>query len=449
MSAQAETAPAAPARTQSRGRGAAVWIVLVVAGLLLLLSSFAVWINRVALNTSVFADTSSSLLDDPAIRSAVANRAVDELFANVDVEAEVKGQLPSGYKGLSGPATAGLRQASYQIVDRALQQPRFQNLFKITLAETHRTLVQVLEGGGERVSTQNGQVVLDLHTIIQEAADRIGIGQQVANRLPADAGRIVILRSNELGTAQNVFQLLKTLAWVLPLLTLIVFGLAVWLARDRRRAVRGIGATLAVVGLVGLVAANVTRNYVVNSLVARHDDRQAANNAWNILTELMRGSFRLMVVVGILFLIAAWLAGPGRRALATRRWLAPALENRVWAYVVLALLVLLLLIRAEVADFARLLVVVLLAALGATWIELTRRQALAEFPDAGESTLIADTRARMTSWWESRRAPSEARTAVAPTDMTARLASLAELHARGDLTDEEYASAKARVLGGE
>jgi hypothetical protein len=445
MSVGPETSPAAPARKQSRGRGAAVWVVLVVAGLVLLLSSFAVWINRVALNTNQFADTSSSLLDDPAIRAAVANRAVDELFANVDVQAEVEGQLPSGYKGLSGPATAGLRQASYQIVDRALQQPRFQTLFKATVEETHRTLVQVLEGGGERVTTTNGEVVLDLRTIIQEAADRIGIGQQVANRLPEDAGRIVILRSDELGTAQNAFELLKTLAWLLPLLTLAAFGLAVWLARDRRRAVRGVGVTLAVVGLVGLLAAKLTRNYVVGALVASHDDRKAADNAWNILTDLMRGSFRLMIVVGILFLVAAWLAGPGRRAITTRSVLAPVLENRVWAYLALALVVLLMLFTAEVTDFTRLLVVVLLAALGATWIELTRRQTLAEFPDAGDGTLIADTRARMTSWWDSRRVPSEA----SSTDVAARLASLADLHAQGKLTDQEYASAKARVLGGE
>jgi hypothetical protein len=437
---------------QSRGRGAAVWVVLVLAGLSLLLSSFAVWINRVALNTGVFTDTSSSLLDDPAIRSAVANRAVDELFANVDVQAELKDQLPDGYKGLSGPAAAGLRQASYQIADRALEQPRFQALFKAAVEETHATLVQVLEGGGDRVSTSNGEVVLNLRTLIAETADRIGIGQQVSSKLPADAGRIVILRSDQLNTAQNGFQLLKALAWVLPILTLVAFAVAVWLARDRRRAVRGIGATLAVVGLVGLVAANLTRNYVVSSLVARSDDRTAADQAWNILTDLMRGSFRLMVVVGILFLIAAWLAGPGARALGTRRWLAPALQNRVWAYVVLVFVVFVLLYRAEVLDFARFLVVLLLAALGAAWIELTRRQTLVEFPDAGDSTFVADTRARVTSWWESRRSaqpPVATSAAPAPaTDVAARLASLSELHARGELTDEEYASAKAQVLSG-
>jgi hypothetical protein len=450
MSAQSDvTKPPEPPRGQSRRRATGVWIVLVIAGLLLLLSSFAIWVNRVALNTGVFTDTSSSLLDDPAIRSAVANRAVDELFANVDVQAEVEKQLPADYQGLSGPATAGLRQASYQIVDRALEQPAFQQLFKVTLEETHRTLVEVLEGGGVRVSTENGEVILNLRAIIEEAADRIGIGQQVADKIPADAGRIVILRADELDTAQNVFQLLKTLAWVLPLLTLVAFALAVWLSGDRRRAVRGIGWVLVVVGILGLLAANFTRNYVVDSLVAREDDRQAANNAWNILTDLMRGSFRLMIVVGILFVIAAWLAGPGRRAITSRGWLAPALQNRVWAYIVLAVVVLLLLFRAEVLDFARLLVVILLAALGAAWIELTRRQTLAEFPDAEGSTLVADTRARMTSWWESMRSPSEAPAAAAPAlDVASRLASLADLHARGELTDEEYAAAKAQVLGG-
>src|SRR4029450_6002480 len=113
MSANAETTPAKPARRQSRGRGAAVWVVLVVAGLLLLLSSFAVWINRVALNTNQFADTSSSLLAPPPLRAAVPTRAVDELFATVDVQSEVKGLLPQDIKGLSGPLTAAGRQGAY------------------------------------------------------------------------------------------------------------------------------------------------------------------------------------------------------------------------------------------------------------------------------------------------------------------------------------------------
>jgi len=39
--------------------------------------------------------------------------------------------------------------------------------------------------------------------------------------------------------------------------------------------------------------------------------------------------------------------------------------------------------------------------------------------------------------------------AAPATDVAARLASLAELHTKGELTDAEYASAKARVLTGD
>ena len=433
-----------------------MWLVLVLAGLLLLLSAFAVWIDRVALNTSVFASTSSTLLDDPKIRTAVANRAVDELFSSVDVQSEVKDQLPDNYKSLSGPATAGLRQASYQIVARALEQPAFQRLFKGTLEETHRTLVQVLEGGGDRVSTQNGEVTLNLRTIIQEAADRIGIGDQVADKIPPDAGQIVVLRAKQLDTAQNAFELLKTLAWVLPLLTLAAFAIAIWLARNRRRAVRGIGFTVVVVGILGLLAARLTRNYVVDALVAQRDDRQAASNAWDILSELMRSSFRLMVAVGILFVVSAWLAGPGRRALAARGWLAPALRNRVWAYLVLVVLGLLLLFHSSVVDFTRALTVAILVALGVAWIEITRAQSLREYPDASAPELFADARERLSDWWESKQAAGSqaaaapaAASAAREADVALQLASLADLHARGALTDEEYASAKSRVLGAE
>lgn len=436
---------------QTMGRSFAVLVVLVLAGLFLLLSTFAVWVNRVALNTNVFVDTSTELIEDDAIRKAVGTRAVDELFDSVDIEAEIKQQLPRDYKSLSGPATAGLRQGSYRIVDRALEQPALQRLWALSLEQSHRTLVQVLEGQGDRVSTEEGTVTLDLEQIVLEGADRIGIREHIQDELPADVGRIVILRSQELDTAQNAFQLLKTLAWLLPLLTLAAFGLALWLARERRSAVRAIGITIAVIGVVGLVAASQAGDYLVNSLASDTETRTAAGNAWDIVTELMRSAFRWLAVTGMVFLVAAWLAGPGRRATTVRRSLAPAVRDRRWAYAVLAAFALILLVKSPVNDFTRVLVIAVAIALGATWIELMRRQTTREFPSASAAELFEDTRSRMSGWWKEMRAPSETPTPPpAPAaDLASQLANLADLHARGALTDEEFAAAKARVLAGE
>ncbi len=383
------------------------------------------------------------------IRKAVATNVVDELFGSVDVESEVEGKLPEDLKSLSGPATAGLREGAYQLVDRALQQPRLQGLWALSVEQSHQTLVRVLESEEGTVSTEGGVVTLDLELLVLEAADRIGLRSEVEDELPAEVGSIVILESDELDTAQDSFQLLKTLAWVLPLLALAAFAVGAWMSGDRRRAMRRIGITVLVVGLVGIVAANIVGAYVVDSLVSETQNEAAAGNAWDILSELLRTSYRWLVVGGVLFLVAAWLAGPGRRAVAARRILAPALRPRVWAYAALALLALVLLFTGPAGDFARYLFVLAFVALAVAWIELMRTQALGEFPDASAPDLFADAKSRVTGWWEAGRARvSEPAKAPGSEDIASRLASLADLHARGELSDEEFASAKTRVLEG-
>jgi hypothetical protein len=432
-----------------------VIIVLVVAGLLLLVSSFAIWVNRVALNTSVFTDTSSELIQDDEIRSAVSTRVVDELFESVDVQAELQEQLPPDYQRLAGPAAAGLREASYRLVDRALQQPQLQRLWELSIEESHETLVRVLEGNEGTISTTGGVVTLDLEAIVLEAADRIGLRDQVADNLPENVGRIEILSSDELDAAQDGFQILKALAWFLPVLTLLAFVLAAWLARDRRKAIRKIGFTVVIVAVLGLLAVNVVGNYIVDSLVADTENRAAASNAWDILTELLKTSFWWMLPIGVLFVVASWLAGPGPRALGARRYLAPALRDRLWAYLALAVIAVLLVLTGPVSDVSRYIVIGVLIVLGVVWIEVMRRQTVKEFPGASGAATVDELRARVSGWWDSSRrqaarpvaaAPPPAAPPAAGGDVTARLASLSELHASGALTDDEFASAKARVL---
>ena len=204
---------------------------------------------------------------------------------------------------------------------------------------------------------------------------------------------------------------------------------------------------------MGSIAARLTGNYVVDSLVKDHDTRRAASDAWDIVTVLMRASFKWFVVIGLLFVIAAWLAGPGRRALESRGYLAPALRERVWPYVGLAVIAVILLLTGSVSDTTRYLFDLLFLALIAVWIEVTRSQTLREFPDAGAPALIGQARTSVSGWFDARRQRSAqtaaAAAAAAPaTDVSSRLQQLATLHSSGALTDEEYAAAKAQVLAG-
>ena len=130
--------------------------------------------------------------------------------------------------------------------------------------------MQVLEGGGDRVSTPNGEVTLDLRTIIQEAADRIGIGSQVADKIPADAGRIVdpagerARHRTERLRAPEDARLVPSAADARCVRRWPCGSRATAGARSAAS-----GSVLVVVGILGLLAAKLTRNYVVDSLVAQ------------------------------------------------------------------------------------------------------------------------------------------------------------------------------------
>src|ERR1700674_3192377 len=60
----------------------AIFVLAVIVGVFAVL---AVWVNRQVLNTNNWTNTSSRLLADPKIETAVGTLLVNELFSQVDV----------------------------------------------------------------------------------------------------------------------------------------------------------------------------------------------------------------------------------------------------------------------------------------------------------------------------------------------------------------------------
>src|SRR4051812_24530184 len=83
--------------------------LIVVATLLAFLAIFSIWVNRQALNTENWTQTSSELLEQPAVRNLIAARLTDELFASVDIETTIREALPPRAEALAGPAANALR----------------------------------------------------------------------------------------------------------------------------------------------------------------------------------------------------------------------------------------------------------------------------------------------------------------------------------------------------
>jgi len=436
--------------------------------LLAFLSVFAIWTERQALNTDDWVDTSGRLIENPTIRAAVGDYLVDQLYANVDVERELTGILPGDLKQLAGPASGGLRQVGGDAADQVLKSSTAQSLWEDANRAAHEQLIAVLEDKKEAVSTEGGNVTLNLGSLVTNLAEQIGIGADLAKKLPPDAGQITILRSDQLKTAQNIAIAIKGLAIVLSLLTFLAFGLAIYLSRDQRWVtVLFCGIGLVAAGFAVIVARQVAGGIVVGQLVTDESVKPAADAAWSISTSLMVSIATTVILIGVLFGIAGWLGSPTSSARTSRQALAPALREHVaYVYAGLAIVVSLYFLSAPTQNLRSFLTTLVVAGLAAFGIYQLRRQTMREYPDAEFSDTFGRTKERMVGAVKganlgerasrlrqgiAKPGGGEAPTETLPTSeddaRLQRLERLASLHEKGILTDEELAAEKSRVLG--
>jgi drug/metabolite transporter (DMT)-like permease len=150
----------------------------------------------------------------------------------------------------------------------------------------------------------------------------------VVDRIPADAGQVVLVSSDELAEAQDAVATIEWASVLLFILVVALFVAAVVLARGWRRvALRNVGVAVLVVGLLLLVIHRLVGNYVVDNFVNVEANRDVAASVWLIATQLLRDIGRNSVAIGVLILLAAALAGPSRSATAVRRFIGPAVTG--------------------------------------------------------------------------------------------------------------------------
>jgi hypothetical protein len=245
----------------------------------------------------------------------------------------------------------------------------------------------VLEGKdlrqNENISTANGEVTLDLRPAIERLASRLGVEDKLKPNADPNAGQLVILKSDQLGAAQTAVKILKALSSLLLIVVIALYGLAIYLARGRRRLLLGAtGASLVFVGLVIASLRHFLGGVIVDSLVKTAANKHPVSVIWAIETSVMRDIAIILVVYGALVLLATVLAGANRPAVAVRRWLAPAFRHHPIVLWLAALAVFLILLAwGPTGGDRRLLGVAILAATTAIAIEALRRQTLREFPE--------------------------------------------------------------------
>jgi len=469
------------------------WVrfLTVLVGFLTVLAILSAWVDRQIFDTPQWGETSLEMLQNPEIQGQVATYAVDELYDNVDVEAELKAILPGDLSDLSGIAAGGLRQVADRGAEQALGNQRVQDLWRQANETAHRNLVAIIEDDSTVISSTDGRVKLELRPLIIEIADQVGLGQQARDNVPAAVGEIEIVDSEELSTVQTVAQIIHGTALITALLLLVLIGLAVYLSKGYRwMTLLWIAAALIIGAVIVLIVRSVAGGIIVPEL-ATVDIQPAAEAAYSIATDLLRSIAITVIWAALVLIPLAWLVSPNGAAEKTRKFLAVPFGRypaATFGLLGLVAFIFVLMGAGDQREFLIRLTIVILVALG-TWA--FSRTLAAAYPDAdfaGVAEFGQKAKSKARDAWSGRpdllaghREKREASNAAAaaetasvpdpipaaaqsaPTEVlvaseqaveqqpdpeTARLDlldRLASMRERGVLDEEEYAAEKARV----
>jgi hypothetical protein len=330
---------AAPAPRRRGGWRAPVAAILIVVGCLLApLSVLAVWTASQVSDTGRYVANVEPLVHDPAIQNALTDKITNEVTSNIHVTAytdqaaalltskglpRVGGLLKSFAPSISGAVTGFIHSAVHKLVT----SPQFARAWVKANTAAHKVLVIALSGQGNgTVGISNGQVTIDLGPLISTVKqDLVKRGFTLANNIPAIHPTFALFSAKYLVKARNAYRLINDLKYVLPILSVLLLALGVYVARGHRRAL--IGAGLGLAGAMLLLAAGllIFRGVYLNSVPPSALPADAAAALFDTLVRFIKEGLRTILVLGLVVAAGAFLVGPSVTAVKTRAAFASAL----------------------------------------------------------------------------------------------------------------------------
>ena len=329
---QSAGASAESGRPRRRWKSVLAVVAITLGCVLAPVSVLGVWGANQVSNTDRFVANMTPLISQPPIQQALSAKITAQIISRVDVKAltaQTSAQLTTAHlprlaalvTQFEGPIANGINSFIGTVVARAVASPAMAALWVNGLRVAHQGVVRVLSGQGNgALDVVNGQVVLNLGPLITQVRDTLTArGLSFAAHIPTINATFPLFAAPNLEKAQSGYRLLLTLKWVLPLLSLVLLAVGIWLARSRRRGLLGAALGFAASMLVLAAALAIARGIYLNSVPQSVLPSNAAAAAYDTLVRFIKEALRALLVLGLVVAAGAFLAGPANLAVRTRR----------------------------------------------------------------------------------------------------------------------------------
>jgi hypothetical protein len=286
-----------------------VTLLLTLATLATIAGAGARWIDVQLLNPAHWGDTSGRLIANADVRRAISGFAVGRALGASGIDAEIGRVLPGA---AATTAQAALHRAAGAAAAAVLSSGPGRRSWRMA----NRQAVSGLLAAAADPSRRRG-LVLNLSPLLRDivgsvagtSAARVipGSSQLLAVRSP-NAGRLVILDPGEVASLRTGVRSVRTLSWVLPLLTLGLYLLGWLLAAGWRTvALTAIGYRLLIAGGVVLGARALLQYVLADVVVGSARNRAGVRAAWLIGSSTLRTEAIWLLVGGAVVAAGSWV----------------------------------------------------------------------------------------------------------------------------------------------
>ncbi|MER5809692.1 hypothetical protein ABT143_16095 [Streptomyces sp. NPDC002033] len=265
--------------------------LIVLVALLVPVSAVAYWTHHELADAGRYTAAMSPLAENRAVQGVVVTQATRALAGQID----------------AGPFQGGVDALIGEALHSFAGTPAYRTAWDAANRAAHTAFLAALDSG------RGDAVTIDLAPVTaQVRGELVADGVPFADRIPQTHLTVKVMEYDNLGALRKGFHMLQIAGVWLPVLTLVLAVSAVAVAVRRRRAVLATGLGLAAGAVLLWLAVVLGRRLTLDDLPA-DVDRAAAGAVYDALTAFLRTTTWVVLAVGLLAALAAWLSGRLRR----------------------------------------------------------------------------------------------------------------------------------------
>ena len=324
LETEAAAAKRQPPRHRTRSFFAA--LLVFVGCVLAPLGIVAAWTADQIGDTDRYVATVTPLASDGHVQAAVAKRVSDAVMEHIDLDtllADVAPEQRPLVRKALGRLGNSLEDAVRSFVHDKTQEVVASDTFRRIWIDANRTIhtsvVKALTGSGDgAVTIKDDSVTLDLAPVVERVKERlVDSGLDAAGKIPEVHTDFTIVRADDIGKVKTGFRLLQLAGLWLPILAVVLAGAGVLLSTRRRRTLIAAALGFAVAAVILGTLLTVFRAVYLNALPADVSEA-AAGSVYDAMIHFLRTTIRMVVTLGVILALAAWLSGSGRYATLVR-----------------------------------------------------------------------------------------------------------------------------------